>query len=538
MGEIVNTKMMRLRSAIIGTALLAGVIAPIATAPSASAATALVSIGDASGVEGDVGNGRGITFSITLDAPAGLDVRVDWMVQVGSAGILDIKNFGGAVRTATIRAGKVSAFANVTILPDAVVGEGDETFEVHLLGTTTNASIEDHLGVGTVIDDDAGAGVILGAGGGTVHEGNSGARQLKMWVTLSEPAVAPVTVSAMLMGSGAGADYKAYAKTITFLSGQFKKPVVVTIYAEAMDEEDEVFHLMLEGATPGVTVLNSEVPSTIIDDDIAANLTTQSFLIGPFTLNPFGTAGADLPGSSNAPRPAGVVGIKNMRFALVDSNGDSVSHHTVHMHHNLMVDWGRTDNVCGGPARFAGAGKELNSVALPDGYAYKTHPTQIWSSIWHLMNKSAETRTVYMKYTIDYLTGADLAAARDVQTYWYDVTGCAGGSEFDVPGNGGAGSYYTRSTTVTHARAGTRVYQGGHMHDGGVDIVTKRQSNNAVICTNIAAYDSMGMLDSITACPAVSSIAAGEQFSYTTRYMNDTAWPGAMGLGTSYVYEP
>ena len=113
MGEMMNAKMMRLRSAIVGTALLAGVIAPIATAAPASAATSLVSIGDSSAVEGNVGKGRSISFPITLDAPTTVDVTVDWMVQLGTASATDVNDFGGGFRTATIRAGKVLSLIHI-----------------------------------------------------------------------------------------------------------------------------------------------------------------------------------------------------------------------------------------------------------------------------------------------------------------------------------------------------------------------------------------------------------------------------------------
>lgn len=269
-----NTKMMRLRSAIVGTALLAGVIAPIATAAPASASTALVSIGDASAVEGNLGLGRVISFPITLDAPTSLDVRVDWSVVLDTASAADIKYVASGFKTATIRAGRVQAFANVVIYADTLV-EGDETFEIHLLGAT-NASVNDHMAVGTLIDDDAEstATPILGAGGGTVHEGNLGTRQGKIWVTLSAPSVTPVAVLATLTGAGVGTYYKAFAKTITFLPGQYKKPVVLTIYPNVSNGGDQLVTLVLSGATSGANVMTPSVENTIVDEESSSLITS------------------------------------------------------------------------------------------------------------------------------------------------------------------------------------------------------------------------------------------------------------------------
>ena len=274
MGEMMNRKMMRLRSAIVGTALLAGVIAPIATAAPASAATSLVSIGDSSAVEGNVGKGRSISFPITLDAPTTVNVTVDWMVQLGTASATDVKDFGGGFKTATIRAGKVEAFVNVTIYADAVV-ESDETFQIHILGAT-NASPDDHMADGTLIDDDSESTStpILGAGGGSVHEGNLGMRQGKIWVTLSAPSLTPVSVVATLTGTGVGTDYKAFAKTLTFLPGQYKKVVPLTIYPNISTGGDRVITLVLSGTTSSVNLLTPSVENTIVDEESSSLITS------------------------------------------------------------------------------------------------------------------------------------------------------------------------------------------------------------------------------------------------------------------------
>ncbi len=271
MGEMMNTKMMRLRSAIIGTALLAGVIAPIATAAPASATSALVSIGDASAVEGNLGKGRVISFPIALDAPTTADVLVDWKVQlVGTATAADVQYVVDGFKTATIRAGKVQAFANVVIYSDTEV-ESDETFEIHILGAT-GADVNDHMAVGTVIDDDSESNTapIVGAGGGTVHEGNLGTRQGKIWVTLSAPSITPVFVTAKLTDTGAGTFYKAYSKTLMFLPGQYKKPVVLTIYPNAATAGDRIVTLVLSGASNGANIMTPSVATTIVDDDDAS----------------------------------------------------------------------------------------------------------------------------------------------------------------------------------------------------------------------------------------------------------------------------
>ena len=229
-----------------------------------------------------------------------------------------------------------------------------------------------------------------------------------------------------------------------------------------------------------------------------------------------------------------------MRFDLVDAAGNHLDHHSVHFHHVVLLDNARSDSLC--PSlpynRFSGAGKERQALQLPANYVYRTDAASSWAASWHVMNMSTSSKTVYIEYEVDYVTGSDLNSTADVQSYFYDVDNCWGDSQFVVPGNGGAGSVFSKSITYTAPRAGTRVFTGGHLHDGGIDITTKRTASNQVVCNAVATNDSMGMLATISTCPTSSSVAANEQFTVTARYENDTAIPDAMGIQLTYVYEP
>lgn len=538
-----RTTRSRRRGAWAGAAVLVVGMA-IGTAAStevAEAATARVSIGDAQVLEGDAGTPRLATFALTLDDVAATDVRVDWMILPGTAtASVDVRDFGGAMKKTTIRAGKVSAFVNVMVYADTV-DEGNETFQVHLMNAS-GASLDDHMGDGVMIDDDPGSGLTIGVGDISVHEGNTLERKAKFWVNLSSPAVTAVTVDATLMALEAteGIDYKLIApKHLVFQAGQYRKAVVVTVYSDTASEGNEQFHIMLENPV-GATAPNNIGMVTIVDDDGMFPLTTARFTMGPYALNPLGQAGSESIGFGSAPRPTGVVGIKNMRFDLVDAAGNHLDHHSAHFHHVVLLDGGRNDALCPsiGYNRFTGAGKERTALQLSDDYVYRTDASSPWLASWHVMNMSNQAKTVYIEYEIDYVTGTDLAVAKDVDTYFYDVDGCWGDSEFVVPGTGGPGSIFTKSITYTAPRAGTRVATGGHVHDGGIDITTKRTASNTVVCTNTAVYDSMNMLAAITPCNEPSAIAANEQFTVTARYENDTAIPDAMGIAVTYVYEP
>jgi len=264
---------------------------------------------------------------------------------------------------------------------------------------------------------------------------------------------------------------------------------------------------------------------------------TATFRLGPFELAPEGSPGSDSESAqANIPKPSGAFGIVGMRFDLVHADGTSEDHNNVHLHHTVFMDSSRPDSICPSlPSRFVGAGAERTPVSFGTEYAYKVGATDQWSALWHIMNMSTETHTVYIQYEIDYVTGADLAAMRPLTSYFYDVDGCWGDSAYNVPGGGGPGSVYTKAITYTAPRNGTRVFTGGHLHDGGIDLILEQ--NGVEVCRPTAIYMD-GMLDAITYCDTPVSVAAGTTIRLTSRYSNEFPLTAVMGISLSYVWEP
>ena len=120
-------------------------------------------------------------------------------------------------------------------------------------------------------------------------------------------------------------------------------------------------------------------------------------------------------------------------------------------------------------------------------------------------------------------------------SYFYDVDNCWGDSEYNVPGTGGPGSIHTKSISYTAPRNGTRLYTGGHLHDGGIDLVL--QQNGVEVCRPTAMYMD-GMLHSISYCDTPVAVTAGTAIQLTARYSNEEPIIGAMGIAISYVWEP
>ncbi|MBK5289120.1 MAG: hypothetical protein JJE46_11720 [Acidimicrobiia bacterium] len=272
-------------------------------------------------------------------------------------------------------------------------------------------------------------------------------------------------------------------------------------------------------------------------------VTTSTYKIGPFNLAALGQPGSESETSkTNVPRPAGAFGVKTMDFDLVDGNGTPIPRHMAHLHHVLLIDSAHTDVLCAGRAeRFSGAGAERTPLRLPDPYAYLVGANDRWDSLWHVMNMSDMPMTVYIQYKVGYQTGATAANTRNVVPYFADVTGC-GGSVFNVPGNGGMGSVYTKSRTWNAPTDGIMVYAGGHLHGGGIDL-TLRDGFSGAQCVMTAHYDMpMGMMDgmhppmSIDPCPAHNLVIKGKPYTLTARYDNSQPYIDVMGIALAYIW--
>jgi hypothetical protein len=265
---------------------------------------------------------------------------------------------------------------------------------------------------------------------------------------------------------------------------------------------------------------------------------TKTFRYGPFTLGP----GGEVMGSPSAgmPRPAGAFGLKSAKFDVVDTNGTPVSVHDVHLHHIVLTTSAHEDQLCPGrPERFIGSGMERTPIDLWGPYTYLVGANDQWGSIYHLMNETADgtpAKTVYIQYTLGYQPAANATNSRPVDAYFQDVTGC-GGSTYDVPGNGGPHSVFTKSRSWPAPRDGIAIYAGGHLHMGGIDISLKDATTNTIFCTGTATYHhNPDHLAAINPCYLHEKVTAGHTYSVTSRYDNSQPWNDVMGIMLTYVW--
>ncbi len=109
--------------------------------------------------------------------------------------------------------------------------------------------------------------------GVSVTEGNSGTKQATLNVKLSAVSTKTVTVAfATQNGTAvAGADYTSKSGTLTFAPGVTTLPISVTIFGDAVVEQDETFLVRLSNAV-NATLAQTQATATIVDDDATGDV--------------------------------------------------------------------------------------------------------------------------------------------------------------------------------------------------------------------------------------------------------------------------
>jgi serine protease len=252
------------------TSLCGSGIVDAATAVGVAAGLPTLSIGDAAVVEGHTGKPRSITFSVHLSEPSDEPVSVGYDVRLvpgpGGSQQNDLKVRSGTVKFA---AGVTTRPINVAVYPDSetedqlvsVADDLGELFEVDLRDPPPGYRIE-NLGdrlyghdpgrgaaVGAIIDDDPASGLRVDIGDATLFEGTSRVGTTKVWVTLSDPAPAPVTVTVWMPEEVFGFGYaklgKSTSRTVTFKEGQYKKAITLKAFPDGVTEDDVRFPVLV-----------------------------------------------------------------------------------------------------------------------------------------------------------------------------------------------------------------------------------------------------------------------------------------------------
>ncbi|MBJ7332932.1 MAG: hypothetical protein JHC95_23765, partial [Solirubrobacteraceae bacterium] len=152
------------------------------------------------------------------------------------------------------------------------------------------------------------------------------------------------------------------------------------------------------------------------------------------------------------------------------------------------------------------AGEEKSIVDLPDGYGWRSEPSDKWVMNHMIHNLTPNPAEVYLTYEVRFIPDGDPAATgiHTVETKWMDVMGLRAWPVFDaIKGKGGKDKKFTYPDEAanydggrypfnrwTVDRDGVLVGTVGHLHPGGLNTELKvtRSGRTVTIFRSEAKY--------------------------------------------------
>lgn len=260
-----------------------------------------LSIADASATEAGT-----LTFTVTLGAPSGRSVSVDYATSSGTA--VSGTDFTAASGTLSFSAGTTTKTFTVATTSDAL-HEGNETFNVTLTNPT-NAALTDDTGVGTIIDDDSAPTVEFSVASQNVLE-NVGTVTIQVNQSAASglDSVIPFTQSGTATDSGT--DYTLSASSVTIPAGQTSASFSFTIADDTTHEADETVVLTMGSPTSATASGQTTETITILDNDLSLSIANASV--------------NEAAGTATLTVTSNVAALKDATFSWATSNGTAAA---------------------------------------------------------------------------------------------------------------------------------------------------------------------------------------------------------------------
>ena len=225
--------------------------------------------------EGEAGDLPVASVGVTLSAPSGKHVSVDFTTVDGSATAGSDYDLNAG--TLDFAAGQTTASVAVTVTGDEDA-EGDETFDVDL-ADPVNATLGTHPAVVTIQDNDPTppGSAVLNVTRRTVREGSGGTRTLVFTVTRSGELSTAVNVDYQTTAGTATApsDFVSVAGNLSFAASATAATVTVQIKTDTRLERRERFFLSLINPSAGAAVEHGQASGLIRDDDTWTRFTSK-----------------------------------------------------------------------------------------------------------------------------------------------------------------------------------------------------------------------------------------------------------------------
>jgi hypothetical protein len=234
--------------------------------------------------EGDEGDARTATFTISLSAESTDEVSVDYETQEGTASAGD--DFEEGSETLTFEPGTIEMTVSVPIVGDLLDEPNREAFSLELTEVHGH-DVEGVRAEAIIEDDDPPPSISVVPS--SVDEGDEGSIEMTFQAVLSEESGRQVraTIATSDRTATAGQDYRVLTEPLTLIwePGETEMSFVVEVLGDVLDEADqETFSLQLSDFQHAQKAENEEgFIATIVDDD---NSPTLSIIDAPEVLEP------------------------------------------------------------------------------------------------------------------------------------------------------------------------------------------------------------------------------------------------------------
>ena len=215
------------------------------------------------------------TFTVSLDAPSGQTVNVDYDLNLVSTESVDQSLTSG---TLTFVSGVLNQTIVVTINED-LLDEIDESYQV-VLSNSINATLcGSGIGTGTIIDNDATPCVSIT--GGSFDE-SAGTVQFEICLDAvsGQDVTVSYDISDITTGTGSVVDVQLAATSVLIPEGSDCVSIDVIINEDLLDEIDEDFEVSLISAVNAtVCAIGASATGTILDNDIPPCISINNTIV-------------------------------------------------------------------------------------------------------------------------------------------------------------------------------------------------------------------------------------------------------------------
>ena len=219
--------------------------------------------------EGQDGDTTVATIEVTLSAPSGQQVMVDWATADGTGAVAG-SDYEGGSGTLEFAPGETDKAILISVIGD-LADETDETFTV-TISSPQHANLGNATETVTIVDNDPlpTSVPIFDVPDVQTREGASGTSNLSFTVTRSDDTATPVTVHYAVSNGTAftPSDYTVVPATgtLSFAASQTDMTVDVTVLGDRVLEHDEVLYLSLTDPSSGA-IDDGQGIGTIVNDD-------------------------------------------------------------------------------------------------------------------------------------------------------------------------------------------------------------------------------------------------------------------------------